>query len=195
MILPLGALHLEETPRLQWSWRVERPLAIRDEREPGSDDFAARVCVLTGFERERATLGERMEHAVKSRLARQEVPSHSLCYVFSSRLPVGTTWKHARSGGTRIEVRATGAGPAAGDGRDAGRWRHESVDIVRDYRHALEGEGMPRVIALALMTDSDDRCLDATAWFADFRFAPPELEVPVPQPGSARPLHPPRAAP
>jgi hypothetical protein len=47
------------------------------------------------------------------------------------------------------------------------------VDPRSDYRR-LFGSEPPDAIAIALMTDSDDTCADAVAWFADFALASPD---------------------
>ena len=39
-------INLTETPILEWSWRIEKPLAVADERIKEGDDFAARIYVV-----------------------------------------------------------------------------------------------------------------------------------------------------
>ena len=51
-------------------------------------------------------------------------------------------------------------------------WRDAKVDVAADY-HALFGGPPPRVLGIALMTDSDNSCGHAAARFADFRLVAP----------------------
>jgi hypothetical protein len=51
---------------------------------------------------------------------------------------------------------------------DATSWHSETVDLLAD-RLALLGEPLPRVEAIAVMTDTDNSCTRASAEFADFR--------------------------
>ena len=55
-----------------------------------------------------------------------------------------------------------GAGPL-------GVWRSEEVDVLADYR-AHFGGPVPPVVAVAVMSDSDNSCQAAEAYFARFRF-------------------------
>jgi hypothetical protein len=48
-------------------------------------------------------------------------------------------------------------------------WRSEAVDVLADYR-ALFGTPVPPVVAVALMSDSDNSCQAAEAYLARFRF-------------------------
>ncbi len=49
-----------------------------------------------------------------------------------------------------------------------GAWRQEAAYVLTDYR-AHFGEP-PRLQAVALMTDSDNSCQEARAYFANVRF-------------------------
>jgi hypothetical protein len=55
-----------------------------------------------------------------------------------------------------------GAGPL-------GLWRSEEVDVLADYR-AHFGAPVPPVVAVAVMSDSDNSCQAAEAYLARFRF-------------------------
>jgi hypothetical protein len=55
-----------------------------------------------------------------------------------------------------------GAGPL-------GVWRSEEVDVLADYR-ARFGAPVPPVVAVAVMSDSDNSCQAAEAYLARFRF-------------------------
>jgi hypothetical protein len=164
LLLPLRDVALEQTPRLRWRWRVEQGLAPADERSRAGDDFAARVYVTFVFEPERADLLERARRRLSAALYGEGVPGSSLTYVWASREPRGSQWPNPFAASARMIVAASGAPPPSG-------WIDVEVDLLSDYALAF-GRAAPAPLFLALMTDSDNRCLHARASYADFRLAP-----------------------
>jgi hypothetical protein len=160
---PLAAGQLERTPRLRWRWRVEQGLGDHDETVKTGDDFAARVYVLFRFDPSQASLWERARHRL-ARALREDAPGRAISYVWSSREPAGRSWESPYA--VEARVVSLGRGPLP-------EWRSEQVDPRSDYRR-LFGSEPPDAIAIALMTDSDDTCADAVAWFADFALASPD---------------------
>lgn len=162
LLHPLRDVDLAETPLLRWRWRVEEALAPGDERSKDGDDFAARVYVTFAFEPERASLLERAARRLGAAVYGEEVPGSSLNYVWSSAEPVGAHWPNPFTASSRMIVAASGAASA---------WRTAEVDLLADYERSF-GHPAPAPLFLALMTDTDNRCLRARASYADFRFAP-----------------------
>jgi hypothetical protein len=55
-------------------------------------------------------------------------------------------------------------------------WRTETVDLAARYRELFDAP-IPPVLALAIMSDSDNSCQRTEARFADFKFlSPSELD-------------------
>jgi hypothetical protein len=54
---------------------------------------------------------------------------------------------------------------------DAGRWVTERHDIYADYRRIVGGEP-PRIVGVALMTDTDDTGERAVAYYGAIRLEP-----------------------
>ena len=155
----LAKTDLEQTPLLQWEWKVERGFEIRDHRVKAGDDFVARVYVLFEFEPRGASTWERLRRRAASAVFGVELPGNAINYVWTSREPAGATWENPYT--ERSKMISRGDGPL-------GVWRREQVDVLADHR-ALLGDP-PRVVAVALMSDSDGSCQEATAYFANFRF-------------------------
>jgi hypothetical protein len=154
-------LELARTPRLYWRWRVDRDLPARDPRTKAGDDFAARVYVAFRFETARASAWERLKRGAAQLVYGGEMPGSALNYVWSSSEPAGSAWTSPYAPQSRMI--SLGAGPA-------GAWRAENVDLQADYRRVFAAEPPP-VEYVAVMSDSDDGCGEALAWFADLRFA------------------------
>jgi hypothetical protein len=160
ILFRLEGLDLERTPRLRWEWRVERDVAVADHRIREGDDFAARVYVLFEFRAEDASIWERVRRRAASAMFGGELPGNAINYVWSSREPAGAAWDNPFTAHARMV--SLGAGPL-------GVWRSEDVDVLADYR-AHFGDPVPPVVAVALMSDSDNACQAGEAYYARFRF-------------------------
>jgi hypothetical protein len=160
LVLPLARVDLARTPVLHWRWRIDRPLAIDDERSRSGDDFAARVYVMFRFEPERASLYARLRQRIGSRLYGSEVPGSAVSFVWTSREEPGAVWTNPFADETRMIAVARG-----GSG-----WRDEAVDVVAAYRRAFDRDP-PAALALGIMTDSDNACQHAVARYAGFHFS------------------------
>ena len=160
LILPLAHIDVRETPWLQWRWKVEQGLTIGNERVKAGDDFAARVYVMFRFEPERASVLERLHHRVLTTLYGRDVPGAVINYLWTNHEPAGAHWDNPYTSVSKMLALESGT---------ATDWKTERVDVVADYE-ALFQHAPPPLLALALMTDSDNSCQRAVADFGDFRF-------------------------
>jgi hypothetical protein len=171
-VLAVAEIDLARTPILRWRWRVERGLDIADERSRAGDDFAARVYAIFRFDPERASLQAQIRRALASpfaspwtsQLAGDGQPGATLAFVWTSRLPVGTTWKNPFVDDVQMISLA--------QGKPAG-WRDESVDLIEAFRGSV-GYAPPGILAIGIMTDADNSCGRATGWYSEFRFTAAE---------------------
>jgi hypothetical protein len=130
---------------LSWDWRVDQPVAGEAlERKVGSD-ASARVYVYfdTGG------------------LAWQK---RNLDYVWSVSLPVGTVMESAYSPASKIIVVESGPGAL-------GQWRHVERNLEDDYERCFGKQDLPDVVAVGVMTDTDNTGGEALAYFDDLRVA------------------------
>lgn len=138
-------VNLNQTPYLQWRWRIERTLGA-DINELGKegDDFAARIYVVrnggVAFWRAKA-----------------------LNYVWSSAQPAGARWDNP-FGGANVQMIAVDSGEAG-----VGAWQNHSRDIRADWFAAF-GEQIDSIDAIAIMTDTDNSGMTSRAWYADILF-------------------------
>ncbi len=160
LVLPLEGIDLDRTPRLAWRWKVEEVPEVPDERVKEGDDFAARVYLTFRFDAERASLWESLRRRVAVRFYGKVIPGSALTYVWASHAAPGSDWPNPFSPEARVVVLRSGR---------SGEWKSEVVDVAADHRRLI-GEPNPSPLALALMSDSDNTCQRARAYFADFRF-------------------------
>jgi hypothetical protein len=158
--LPLDNVDLTQTPRLRWRWKIAHGLPPHDEHIKAGDDFAARVYILFQFDPQHASLWEKVRHRFAEKWYGKFVPGSVLSYVWSSRAPAGARWDSPYGGPAKLIALGSGA---------LSEWTEETVDVVADYTAAF-GQPPPTPTAVALMTDTDNTCQHATAYYADFRF-------------------------
>ena len=139
---------------------MERGLRPTDERVKAGDDFAARVYVLFQFDPQHASLWEKVLHRLGTTRYGDLVPGSVIGYVWSSREPAGARWESPFGSSAQLISVGNGALP---------EWTEEKVDVAADYTAAF-GHTPPPPLAVAVMTDTDNTCQRATAWYANFRF-------------------------
>jgi hypothetical protein len=142
---------------LSWRWKVDAVLDRSDPRKKSGDDYAARVYVAFRYDPATASTWERARYGALRLFYGRYPPGLVLNYVWESRLPVGTVLDNAYSARARMVVARSGAA-------EAGRWVTERHDVYADYRRIIGGEP-PRIVGVALMTDTDDTGERAVAFY------------------------------
>ncbi len=136
---------LTKTPYLNWSWRVnDIPQGLQEQTREG-DDYAARVYVLDAG-------------------AFPMLPDRSVNYVWSGSQMAGTNWVNAYTDKVRMLA-------LRGPEHEAGVWHHEKRNVREDFQR-LFGIDVTNVEAVALMTDTDDSGLEASALYGEIYFTP-----------------------
>lgn len=142
---------------LSWSWRVDQLVEGEAlDRKDGSD-ASARLYVY--FETPGLPWQKR-----------------NLDYVWSATLPIGTILNSAYSAASKIIVVESGSGSLR-------TWRQVERNLEDDYERCFGGEP-PNVIAIGLMTDTDNTRSTALAYFDDVQVSRKTLRKPSPSPSS-----------
>ncbi|PIQ83820.1 MAG: hypothetical protein COV75_05355 [Candidatus Omnitrophica bacterium CG11_big_fil_rev_8_21_14_0_20_63_9] len=142
---------------LSWSWRVDQLVEGEAlDRKQGSD-AAARVYVY--FETPGLPWQKR-----------------NIDYVWSATLPVGTILQSAFAASSKMIVVESGTSAL-------GQWRRVERNLEEDYRRCFGKYDPPNVIAIGLMTDTDNTHSVAIAYFDDLRISrrPGDDDEPPPQ--------------
>lgn len=130
------AVDLRSHPILGWRWKVMNLLAGSDLATKAGDDFPARLYVAFG--------------------------RRALCYVWDTRLPVGTISPNAYS--DRVQMVVADSGPVA-----LRRWVSRERNVAEDYRRAF-GAAAPAVSAVVVSADTDNTGETAESYFGDVEF-------------------------
>ncbi len=134
----------KEYPWLSWEWGVDKLVEKEALKSKGGSDAAARVYVY--FETRGLPWQKR-----------------SLDYVWSASLPVGTMFNSPWARQSKIIVVESGTALL-------GQWKFVERNINEDYR-ALFGEEAPSVVAVAVMTDTDNTGGEAVAYFDNLQIS------------------------
>lgn len=139
-----GEVDLQSTPWLHWCWWVSNTYPGLDETTKAGDDYPARVYAVasTGFFRWQV---------------------QAMNYVWASEQPQGSDWPNAFT--SRAHLIALQSGD-----EHLHRWVAESRHLPDDFARYFSNS-KPRVIALALMSDSDNASGEAQAWYSDLHLS------------------------
>ena len=133
---------LNQTPYLNWSWRIEKAIDAVDEQTKKGDDYAARVYVI-----------------VKRGLTPWKV--NALNYVWSSHVQPPEYWPNAYTNkAIMVPLR---------NQNDNSEWKSEKVNVKQDFKKYF-GIDVDRIDAVAIMTDTDNSQLHAIASYGDIFF-------------------------
>lgn len=153
-------------PIITWRWKVGRVLDRPDPTRKDGDDYPARVYVAFAYEPEREGVWERTKFEFYRALYGEYPPGAVINYVWDSRLAKGTTLVNPYTARARMLVVESGPG-------EVGRWREERRNFYEDFRRLFEREP-PRLVGVALMTDTDDTGERAEAWYDAITLRPRE---------------------
>ena len=154
-----------EYPIVEWRWKVDNVLAGGDVARKTGDDYPARLYITFAYDARRVGLWERAKYRAARLFYGKHPPSAALNYLWASRAAVGTQVANAYTNRVQMFVVRSGAA-------QAGQWRSESRNVLRDYRAAFGDDSMgpPMISGVAVMTDTDNTGEFARAWFGDIVF-------------------------
>jgi hypothetical protein len=138
-------IDLEQTPFLNWSWRVANRLNGLNEQSKAGDDYAARIYVV-----------------VKGGLAFWQ--TKVINYVWASNTAKDTVWPNAFAGDHAMMLALQG--PEA----PLNVWHSEKRNVQADLKK-LFGEDLRTIDAVALMTDTDNSGGQVSAFYGDIWFS------------------------
>jgi len=138
-------IDLEQTPFLNWSWRIADRLSGLNEQSKPGDDYAARIYVV-----------------VKGGLAFWQ--TKAIDYVWAGNTAKGTVWPNAFAGDHAMMIALRGPEAALN------LWYGEKRNVRADLQK-LFGEDLRFIDAVALMTDTDNSGGHVLAYYGDIWFS------------------------
>lgn len=138
-------IDLKKTPVINWSWRKHKSINPGKENDKSGDDYVARLYVIKDggifFWKTRA-----------------------INYVWSYQHTKQQVWDNPFAGSSaKMLAQRDASDPES-------RWFSESRNVAEDFR-ALHGQDIDFIDGVAIMTDSDNSGLSATALYGDIYFS------------------------
>jgi rSAM/selenodomain-associated transferase 2 len=153
-------------PIITWRWKISRVLERADPGRKAGDDYPARVYVAFVYQPERTGVWERVKFEFYRAFYGEYPPGAVINYVWESRLPKETAYPNPYTARARMLVVESGP-------ERVGQWVDERRNLYEDYRR-LFGAEPPRLVGVAVMTDTDDTGERAEAWYDAITLRPPE---------------------
>ena len=147
----------DQLGHVEFAWNVPALIDGADVGQRHSDDSPARL--VLAFDGDRSTFSAK--NAMLSELAHamtgEPLPYATLMYIWCNTRPVGTVVHSPRT--DRIRKLVVASGP-----QQLNHWLHFRRDVRADFELAF-GEAPGALLAIALMTDSDNTRSSALAWY------------------------------
>lgn len=153
---------LKEFPYLAWRWKVDGTLKNEAEGKKEGDDFSARVYVTFEGDPAGASYIDRLKRRLFGAFLGKKLPGNAINYVWAGKLGKNTAFKSPYA--DSVVVVAVESGDEA-----AGQWVAEERNVYEDYRSLFKSDP-PRVLGVAIMTDTDNTGTSATGYYADIVF-------------------------
>lgn len=138
-------IDLSKTPYLNWSWRIDKRLAISNEQSKQGDDFSARIYLI-----------------VKGRWGFWQ--TRAINYVWANHSPVNTAWANPFAGDNVMMIAVRSADD------QTKHWYSEKRNVLKDFKNHI-GEDIRFIDGLAIMTDTDNSGGEALSYYADIYFS------------------------
>ena len=138
-------IDLHKTPYLNWSWRIDKKLAINDEQSKQGDDFSARIYLIVK--------GEWFFWQTKA-----------INYVWAGHSKKNKAWPNPFAGNNVMMI-------AVRSNKDSSaQWYTEKRDVLTDFTQHFEGD-IRFIDGIAIMTDTDNAAGSSLSYYADIYFS------------------------
>lgn len=154
-----------QQPLLEWSWRIDELMPGTDKRVASREDSVARLVVSFHGDPERLDFQQRATLRLARAFAGEPLPYAMLIYVWSNKIPVETALPSPQLERIRMIVVESGAARL-------GQWIEYRRNVLEDYRRAF-GEDPGDIVAVGVLTDSDNTQQSARALYGDITLRAP----------------------
>ncbi|MDV7340192.1 DUF3047 domain-containing protein [Terasakiella sp. A23] len=154
---------LAKTPKLSWSWKVDKSVPVTDLSVKGKDDRSLALYVSFPFDYERAGFWERFTRDLVVAFKGEDTPGRVISYVWGGDEEPGAIIEspYLKSAGALIALQKAGT--------SNGQWFEQQVDVAKDYERIF-GEPANKPYQIAISADSDDSKVMSLGWVKNIRF-------------------------
>ncbi|TMS58074.1 DUF3047 domain-containing protein [Imbroritus primus] len=144
---------------LRWEWKTDNWIEAAENSSRQREDSPLRIFVAFGGDIATLPLKDQLMFEMARVTTGREMPYATLMYIWGARRPVGSVVANPHTDRVRMIVVDSGKG-------EIGRWRAHERDLQADYRKAFGADPGP-VLALGVMTDTDNTKSHVRAWYGD----------------------------
>lgn len=152
-------------PILEWSWRTEQLIPGADLSKGAREDSAVRLVISFHGDPAKLDFEDRAKLRLAKLFAGEPLPYAMLIYVWSNALPVEATLPSPQIDRIRMVVVESGKARL-------GQWLTYRRNVFEDYRRAF-GEEPADIVAIGMLTDSDNTQQTARSWYGDITLRAP----------------------
>nr|WP_257993102.1 DUF3047 domain-containing protein [Cupriavidus pauculus] len=150
----------ERDPRmLRWMWKTRDVIRVADNAVSHREDAPLRIFVAFDGDRSTLSLKDQLMYEMARITTGREMPYATLMYIWGGKRPVGSILNNPHTDRVRMIIVDSGT-------RHTNEWRCHERDLRADYRKAF-GTDPGKILAVGLMTDTDNTKSRAEAWYGD----------------------------
>ena len=155
----------EQLGTLKFAWHVPELIDGADMAHRHADDSPVRVVLAFAGDRQKFSTRDALLSELSLALTGEELPYATLMYVWSNHRPLESVIANPRT--ERIQKIVVESG-----GNRLKRWLEYERDVRADFQKAF-GEAPGALVAIGLMTDSDNTQSTTRAWYGAIHLSPP----------------------
>lgn len=148
-----------EPGMLNWTWKTRDVIRSADNSLAPREDSPLRIFVAFDGDKGSLSLKDQLMYEMARLTTGREMPYATLMYIWGGRKPEGSVISNPHTERVRMIVVDSGT-------RHANAWRCHRRDLRADYRKAF-GTDPGKVVAIGIMTDTDNTKSRAESWYGD----------------------------
>jgi hypothetical protein len=169
MLRKVVSIEPAQLDAVRFSWKVPALITDADMALRDKDDSPVRLVLAFDGDRSKLSARDRMLSELANALTGEDMPYATLMYVWCNKREPGSVVMNPRT--DRIRKLVLESGP-----NKLNRWIDYERDIRADYRQAF-GEEPGRLIAVGIMTDTDNTQSTAQAWYGPVVLGPAKVAL------------------
>ena len=148
-------------PWLSWSWKVSSLIKSADNTQRDTEDSPVRIVLAFDGDKSKLSFMDTILFDTAKLVSGQDFPYATLMYIWENKAAKESVIANTRTG--RIQMLVAESGDA-----NVGKWVHYQRNIVDDYVKGY-GEQPVRLIAVGVLTDTDNTEEQVESWYGDIR--------------------------
>jgi len=144
---------------VRWSWKTSGIIRNADNSHGPREDSPLRLFVAFDGDKGSLPLKDQLMYEMARLTTGREMPYATLMYIWGGKRAEGSVVANPHTDRVRMIVVDSGT-------KHANEWRCHERDLRADYRKAF-GTDPGRVVAVGIMTDTDNTRSKAESWYGD----------------------------